>query len=112
MVRQAEVVAVLVREDAEAAVLRLDRVVADPQAGVADLGAADRVVRRALAGVLEGVPAVRPDRVLALLRVAVGLVATGVHDLEVVDVAVRLVEVAVAVVVVAVPLVERLSGRP
>ena len=40
------------------------------------------------------------------MRVAVGLVAAGVHDLEVVDVAVGLVEVAVAVVVVAVPHVE------
>ena len=58
-------------------------------------------------GVLEGVPAVAPDRVLALLLVTVGLVATGVDDLEVVDVAVGLVEVAVAVVVVAVPLVVR-----
>ena len=47
-----------------------------------------------------------PDGVLALVRVAVGLVAAGVDDLEVVDVAVGLVEVAVAVVVVAVPLVE------
>src|SRR5690606_41353148 len=46
-----------------------------------------------------------PDRVGALGAAAGGLVLTGVHDLEVVDVAVRLVEVAVAVVVVAVPLV-------
>ena len=45
------------------------------------------------------------------IRVAVGLVATGVHDLEVVDVAVGLVEVAVAVPVVAVPLVELGDGR-
>jgi hypothetical protein len=52
---------------------------------------------------------VRPDGVLTLLRVTVGLVAAGVHDLEVVDVAVGLVEVAVAVEVVAVPLVERLQ---
>ena len=37
----------------------------------------------------------RPDGVLALLRVAVGLVAAGVDDLQVVDVAVGLVEVAV-----------------
>ena len=51
----------------------------------------------------------RPDRVLALVRVAVGLVAAGVDDLEVVDVAVGLVEVAVVVVVVAVPQVERLE---
>ena len=56
--------------------------------------------------VLEGVPPVAPDRVLALDRVAVGLVAAGVDDLEVVHVAVGLVEVAVTVEVVAVPLVE------
>ena len=37
-VGQAEVVAELVREHADAAVLRLDRVVADPVAAVADLG--------------------------------------------------------------------------
>ncbi len=107
LVRQAEVVAVLVGEDAEAAVLRLDGVVADPDAGVADLRAAELVVLGAGgAGVgAEGVPAVGPDRVLALGAAAGGLVLTGVHDLEVVDVAVRLVEVAVAVEVVAVPLV-------
>ena len=105
MVGQAEVVAVLVREHRDAAVLRLDRVVGDPQAGVADLRAAV-LVERGPAGpdqVLERLPAVRPDRVLALVRVAVGLVAAGVDDLEVVDVAVALVEVAVVVVVVAVP---------
>ena len=34
----------LVREDAEAAVLGLDGVVADPDAGVADLGAAVQVL--------------------------------------------------------------------
>ena len=91
VVRQAEVVAVLVVEDAPAAVLRLDRVVADPDAGVADLGAADRVVRpgRSGRGRCEGVPAVAPDGVLTLDRVTVGLVAAGVDDLEVVDVAVR-----------------------
>ena len=47
MVRQAQVVAVLVGEDGQAAVLRLDRVVAGPDAGVADLRAAERVVRGA-----------------------------------------------------------------
>ncbi len=100
--------AVLVGVDAESAVLRLDGVVADPDAGVADLGAAELVgVRSGGAGVgAEGVPAVGPDRVRALGAAAGGLVLTGVHDLEVVDVAVGLVEVAVAVVVVAVPLVE------
>ena len=47
-----------------------------------------------------------PDRVFAL-RAAAGLfVFTGVHRLEVIDVAVRLVEVAVAVGVVAIPDVE------
>ena len=44
-VRQAEVVAVLVREDAEAAVLGLDGVVADPDAG--------RVVRALFAPLVE-----------------------------------------------------------
>ena len=123
-IRQAEVVRVLVREDAEAAVLGLDGVVADPDAG--------RVVRdRRTAretpplpaftppncespagpparGTLR-VPAVAPDRVRALLRVAGRLVAAGVDDLEVIDEAVRLVEVAVAVEVVAIPDVERLQ---
>ena len=100
-VGQAEVVAELVGEDAEAAVLRLGGVVADPEAGVADLDAAVLV---ATAGppLRVGVdrPAVRPDR----RRGCAGLLAlTGVHGLEVVDVAVRLVEVAVPVVVEAVP---------
>ena len=70
MVGQTEVVAVLVREDAEAAVLRLDGVVADPDAGVADLGAAGLVVAgtgRARVGAVR-VPAVGPERVLALRR--------------------------------------------
>ena len=111
VVGQAEVVAVLVREHGQAAVLGLDRVVRDPQAGGADLGAAVLVAGRALARVLERLPAVRPDGVLALERVAVGLVAAGVDDLEVVDVAVGLVEVAVGVVVVAVPLVVGREGR-
>ncbi|CAM5739221.1 hypothetical protein SALBM311S_07747 [Streptomyces alboniger] len=95
-------------EDAQTAVLRLDGVVADPDAGVADLGAAELVVLGAGgAGVgAEGEPAVGPDRVLALRAAARGLVLAGVHDLEVVDVTVGLVEVAVAVEVVAVPLVE------
>jgi hypothetical protein len=52
-----------------------------------------------------------PDGVLALLGVPVGLVAAGVDDLEVVDVAVGLVEVAVAVEVVPVVLVEALHVR-
>ncbi len=56
--------------------------------------------------VVERVPAVAPDGVGAL-RAAAGLLAlAGVDDLEVVDVAVRLVEVAVAVGVVAIPDVE------
>ena len=42
VVGQAEVVAELVGEDAEAAVLRLDRVVAEPVVRVADLGAAEQ----------------------------------------------------------------------
>src|SRR5690606_5268956 len=107
-VRQAEVVTVLVGEDAESAVLRLDGVVADPDAGLADGRAAQLVLlRTGGTGVgAERVPAVRPDGVRALGAAARGLVLAGVHDLEVVDVAVGLVEVAVAVEVVAVPLVE------
>ena len=108
-VGQAEVVAELVREHAEAAVLRLDRVVADPEARVADLRAAELGVG-GTGGAVVGrvhVPAVRPDRVLALRAAAGVLALAGVHRLEVVEVAVGLVEVAVVVVVVAVPHVER-----
>ena len=84
---------VLVGEHGHAAVLRLDRVVGHPQAGVADLGAAVLVFAGPTAGRFEErLRAVRPDGVLALERVAVGLVAAGVNDLEVVDVAVGLVE--------------------
>ena len=107
-------------EDAQAAVLGLDRVVAHPDAG--------RVVRHVGRGVLPavgagldagqaagaarlevGVPAVAPDGVGAVDRVARGLVATGVHDLEVVDEAVGLLVVAVGVDVVAVLHVEALE---
>ena len=107
-VGQAEVVAELVREDAEAAVLGLGRVVTDPDAGVTELHAAELVdAGPGLAGAGGvGVPAVRPDGVVALGAAAGLLALTGVDRLEVVDVAVGLVEVAVAVVVVAVDLVE------
>jgi hypothetical protein len=54
-----------------------------------------------------GVPAVAPDGVLAVDRVTIGLVAAGVHDLEVVDEAVGLVEVTVEVEIVTVVDVER-----
>ena len=115
-------------EYTQAAVLRLDRVVADPNAGrvagnrhtggnttTTSVDAAERhqvplddrpacADRRDL-----GVPAMAPDRIASLLRVARGLVAASVHDLEVIDVPIGLVEVAVVVVVVAVPLVERLE---
>ncbi len=103
-VGQAEVVAELVGEQADAAVLaRLD-VVVDVQAGVADRRAADLVAGRAdLAGrVREGPAAVRPQRVGALRAAAPGLVGAGVHDDDVVQVAVGLGELAVLVVVVAV----------
>src|SRR5690606_23002505 len=107
-VGQAEVVAVLVGEDAEAAVLRFGGVVADPDAAVADRHTTHRV--RGRSGVAfyvgEGVRAVGPDRVGALLASAGFLALAGVDRLEVVDVAVGLVEVAVTVVVIAVPLVE------
>ena len=107
--------AVLVVEDRPATILRLDGVVADPEAEAVELGAAQRVLRGTLRATgsswEERVPAVAPDRVLALPWIAVGLVATGVHDLEVVDVVVAFVEVAVAVMVVAVPDVERCKLR-
>ncbi len=112
----------LVGEDAQAAVLRLDGVVTDPDAGGV---VRDRVGRvRALAeaaavgadvhtgqatgaaGLEVGVPAVAPDGVGAVGRVTGRLVAARVDDLEVVDEAVGLVEVAVPVDVVAVLLVE------
>ncbi len=113
-------------EHAQAAVLGLDGVVVHPDPGRvvrhldvraglvgdathADLDATDG--RAALGSGAEGldlgVPAVAPDGVVAVDRVAVGGVLAGVDDLEVVDVAVRLLEVAVAVEVVAVELVER-----
>ena len=130
-VGQPQVVRELVREDTEPAVLGLDGVVVDPHAGrvVGDLDVRPgRVGHAALADVdatdlrtadrtgAEGldlrVPAVAPDGVGAVDRVAVGLVAARVHDLEVVDVAVRLVEVAVLVEVVAVLVVERLQVAP
>ena len=122
-VRQAEVVRVLVREHAEAAVLRLDRVVADPDVDRMVRDAAGQTARRATradvharkatgaATLNRGVPAMAPDRVGALVRVARSLVATGVDDLEVVDEVVRLVEVPVAVEVVAIPDVELLQVR-
>ena len=111
---------VLVREDPEAAVLRLDRVVADPDAdrmvgdpaGQAARGATGTDVdarKTAGAAALDRrIPAVAPDRVSALMWVTRSLVAAGVDDLEVVDEPVRLVEVAVPVEVVAVPDVELL----
>ncbi len=110
-VGQTEVVAVLVGDGAHAAVLGLHGVVADPQPAVGDLAAALLALCRsghALVALVDE-PAVGPDGVLALDLVTVGLVAAGVDDLEVVEVAVGLVEVAVTVDVVAVPLVERLE---
>ena len=98
----------LVGEHAQATVLGLDGVVTDEVLGPTDLRAAAEVVDAPDAGAggavpRADVPAVRPDGVL----VGAGLLAlAGVHGLEVVDVAVGLVEVAVAVEVVAVPLVE------
>lgn len=116
---QAEIVRVLVREDAEASVLGLDGVVADPDAGrvardrhAARHAAATGVDAREAArstGLNGRVPAVAPDRVGAVIWVTGGLVAARVDDLEVVDEPVRLLEVAIAVEVVPVPLVERLE---
>ena len=87
---------VLVREDAEATVLGLDGVVADPE--VRARRSACRRGRLALGTgrplvVSVGVPAVRPDRVPPACTAGL-LALTGVDGLEVVDVAVGLVEVA------------------
>ena len=84
-VGQAEVVAVLVGEHADAGVLGLHDVVRELQVGAGDGGAAGHGRR------------VRPDRVGALGAAAAGLVLAGVHEHDVVDDAVGLVEVAVAV---------------
>src|SRR5665811_1326077 len=107
-VRQTEVVAELVGEDTEATVLGLGGVVTDPHPGVTYLGTSSEVARWASGTKVCGVdvPAVGPDGVRAL-RAAAGFFALpGVNRLEVVDIAVGLVEVAVVVVVVAVDLVE------
>src|SRR5690606_16417872 len=100
-VRQAEVVAELVGEDAQPTVLRLRGVVADPQAGVADLDSAVAVPLGTAAGTLADRPAVRPDGRLGRAGL---FTLTGVNRLEVVDVAVGLGEDPVPVVVEAVPL--------
>ena len=86
-VGQAEVVAVLVREHADARVLGLHDVVRELEVGAGDVGAAgDR--RR-----------VRPERVGALGTAAARLVFTGVHEHDVVDHAIGLEHVAVVVAV-------------
>ena len=81
---QAEVVAVLVGEDADAGVLGLDDVVGDLDVRSGDGVARDR-------------RGMGPDGVDALGATAAGLVLAGVHEHEVVDDAVRLEDVAVAV---------------
>ena len=86
-IRKTQVVAVLVGEHADAGVLRLDDVVLDLEVGAGDRGSARDVGR------------VRPDRVGAFLAAATGLVLAGVHEHDVVDDAVGLVDVAVAVAV-------------
>ncbi len=106
----------LVGEDADAAVLGLDGVVADPVVAAADRHAAERVrpapsTSGPCAPGSVGIRAVAPDGVGALGTAAGLLALAGMHRLEVVDVAVRLVEVAVAVVVVAIPDVERREER-
>ncbi len=112
-VRQSEVVAVLVDENADTAVFGLDGVLADPVVAAADLAAARRVECRSgrSDALVEGIPAVAPDRGLTQ-RTASGLFAfPGVDRLERVDVAVRLVEIAVTVVVVAIPDIELTEVR-
>ena len=106
----------LVCEHANAAVLRLDGVVADPACCCRRSGcrrirnAADDLGPTAPDAAV-GVRAVAPDGVGALGAAAGLLALAGVDRLEVVDVAVRLVEVAVVVEVVAVPDVERREQR-
>src|SRR4029079_10775213 len=68
LVRQVEVVRELVREHADATVLRLDRVVADPVVRIADPHTAESVRAgpvRTVRGEVR-VPPVRPDRIRAL----------------------------------------------
>src|SRR4029453_8488825 len=114
-----KVMSELMREDANAAVLRLDGVVADPvlaSAGPADVQATkrhyvavNRWAGRALCASVR-IRAVAPDCVGALRATARLFAFAGVDGLEVVDVAVGLVEIAVAVVVIATPNVE--LGQP
>src|SRR5665647_2216206 len=79
-VRQTEVVAELVGEDTQAAVLGLGGVVTDPHPGLSDLDTAGEVGRRAsgtkVVGV--GVPAVGPDGVSTLHTAAGFFALTGV----------------------------------
>ena len=104
-VGQSEIVAELVREDADAAVLGLDGVVAHPQVRAGQVVAAQQASGRS--GVVIGVrvPRVTPDRV-STLRAAAGFLAfAGVHEAEVIDIAVGLGEVAVAIAIVAIDLI-------
>src|SRR5690349_11146954 len=98
----------LMRENADAAVLRLHLIVADPEVAISDLDAAELVEGGTSAAnqVEEGEPAMAPDGVFALRATTSLLALASMDRLEVIDVAVRLVEVAVAVVVVAVFLVK------
>ena len=99
LVREAEVVAELVAEHAHVAVLGVDRVVVRPDAlalRALAVGARDHhagPVAGAAAEVLVDVPRVRPDGVGELGAAAGRLVAAGVDEDDVVEVAVRLVEV-------------------
>ena len=110
-VGQAKVVAELVREHAEAAILGLDGVVTNPDSRHRRSGHRRTGSRRprgrsdAEVGRVD-IPAVGPDRIRALGAAAGVLALTGVNRLEVIQVSVRLVKVAVVVVVVAVPDVE------
>src|SRR5665648_949326 len=99
LVGEPEVVAELVAEDADVAVLWVDRVVVGPDAlGLRALpaGAGDHhagAVAGAAAVVLVDAPRVRPDGVRALRSAAGRLVAAGVDEDQMVEVTVRLVEV-------------------
>src|SRR5690349_12035945 len=128
-VRQANIVPVLVSEYAQTAVLRLNSVVIYPNTGGVvgdcDRGIGRRTTRpgiKASQGVKvavyhrsiytprceECIPAMAPDCIRALVRIASGLVATCMNNLEVVDVAIGLIEVAIAIIVIAIPHIEGL----
>ena len=100
--------AVFVREDADATVLRLDGVLANPIVAVADLYTAALVeVRPGRARpALPCVPTMTPDGPVVTSRRARLVADARMDRLEGIDVAIRFIEVAVAIIVIAIPDVE------